>query len=410
MARAFASGSPFCWICDLTDHQTDEIDGLVDALTALFPDGAVLHEPAFEGAEWAYVKECVDTGWVSTAGSYVSKFESMLAEVTGAQSVSSTVSGTAALHMCLLLAGVKLDEEVIVPTLTFAGTANAVAHCHAVPHLVDINAQDLGIDAVRLDAYLDDITSIRGGTCVNDLTGRPIRAVVCVHVFGHAADLDALVEVCDRHCLTLIEDAAESLGTYYNGIHTGNHGRLAALSFNGNKIVTTGGGGAVMTNDPELGRRARHLTTTAKLPHAWEYDHDQVGYNYRMPNINAALGCAQLERLEGYVERKRELAFSYAKKFANLPGIAVISEPPRSQSNYWLNAIILDQSLAVRREELLRRCHENNVLVRPAWNPMHRLKPFRDCPRMEVSVAEDLCERILNLPSSATLRLSELGD
>ena len=286
---------------------------VVKALASVVRPPAALHEPEIAGNEWTYVKECLDTGWVSSVGSYVDRFEAMIAEQTGAKHAIATVNGTAALHACYTLAGVKAGDEVIVPTLTFVGTANAVAYLGAAPHFADSDERTLGLDPVSLEEHLSDIAEVRDGACVNRISGRPIKAVVAVHLYGHPADLDALAAVCRRFDLTLIEDAAESIGSYYKGRHTGNHGRLAALSFNGNKIVTTGGGGAILTNDDALAAIAKHLTTTAKRPHAWAYDHDRVGFNYRMPNINAAMGCAQLERLEDMLERKRTLAGATTK-------------------------------------------------------------------------------------------------
>ena len=280
---------------------------VVEALASVVPAPAELHEPEIAGREWEYVKECLDTGWVSTAGAYVDRFETMLADVTGVAHAVAIVNGTAALHAALALAGVEAGDEVIVPTLTFVATANAVAYLGARPHFADSEEKTLGLDAAKLADHLERITDIQGGRCINTHTGRPIRAVICMHTFGHPVDLDVLTEVCRRFGLVLIEDAAESLGSYYKGRHTGAWGRLSVLSFNGNKTVTTGGGGAILTNDADLARAARHLTTTAKMPHDWEFVHDQIGYNYRMPNVNAAIGCAQLERLGDFVERERRL-------------------------------------------------------------------------------------------------------
>jgi perosamine synthetase len=280
------------------------------------PEGPVaLHEPEFAGNEWDYVKECLDTGWVSSAGAYVDRFERDLCDYTGVTHAVVTSNGTSALHMCLLLAGVQAGEEVLMPTLTFIATANAVSYLSATPHFVDSEAVSLGVDALKLDAYLRDIAKLVDGVCINQRTGAVIRALVVMHVFGHPSDLDALNEVARRWGLVLVEDAAESVGSFYHGRHTGNTGLVSALSFNGNKVVTTGGGGAVLTNDPQLGRRAKHLTTTARTPHRWSFLHDEVGYNYRLPNINAALGCAQLERLPSMIERKRALANCYEQAF-----------------------------------------------------------------------------------------------
>ena len=364
---------------------------------------ASLHQPEFRGREWEYLKDCIDTGWVSSVGSYVDRFESDLRQVTGAGHAIATCNGTAALHMCLLLAGVRGGDEVIVPTLTFVATANAVAYIGALPHFADCEAGSLGIDAAALDDYLRAAAAVRDGNCFNKRSGARIRALVVMHVFGHPCDLDAIAEVAARWRLVLIEDAAESLGSSYKGRHTGNMGLVSALSFNGNKIVTTGGGGAVLTNDAALGRRAKHLTTTARLPDRWQFLHDEVGYNYRMPNLNAALGCAQLERLPSFLLRKRQLAARYQAAFADVDGVDFVPEPAGTDSNYWLNAIVLDPRFVGRRDELLATLNDAGYSSRPIWTLMHRLPMFGGCPRMELPVAERLSASVINLPSSAAL-------
>jgi perosamine synthetase len=381
---------------------------VVKALASVARPPAALHEPEIAGNEWTYVKECLDTGWVSSVGSYVDRFEAMIAEQTGARHAIATINGTAALHACYTLAGVEAGDEVIVPTLTFVGTANAVAYLGAIPHFADSEEQTLGLDAAKLEEHLNEIAEPGTERCVNRLTGRPIKAAVVVHLYGHPANLDALNSVCRRFGIGLIEDAAESLGSYYKGRHTGNDGRLAALSFNGNKIVTTGGGGAILTNDDALATAAKHLTTTAKRPHAWAYDHDRVGFNYRMPNINAAMGCAQLERLEDMLERKRVLAERYRQAFVGMPGIGVFSEPADCRSNFWLNTLVLEGADAALRDAILEESASAGLMCRPAWTPMHCLPMFEDCPRMDLSVAEDLYERIINVPSSPALANAEL--
>ena len=364
---------------------------------------AALHEPEFAGNEWAYVKDCLDTGWVSTAGQYVEQFETMLCDFTGARHAVATVNGTAALHAALLVAGVGAGDEVIVPSLTFVATANAVAHCGAIPHFADVEMTTLSLDAGRLRRHLARVAARTDGGWCNQETGRPIRAIVCMHTFGHPSDLDGLLAVAAEFKLPLIEDAAESLGSYYKERHTGTFGQLGVLSFNGNKTVTTGGGGAILTDDDGLAARARHLTTTAKLPHAWAFEHDQVGYNYRMPNINAALGCAQLEQLPGFIARKRQLAQRYQDVFAGVPGISIVREPAGSHSNYWLNALLLDADDVALRDAILVACHDRGIGARPAWTPMHQLAMFGDAPRDDLAVTESLCRRLINLPSSPRL-------
>jgi len=362
-----------------------------------------LHEPEFGGREWQYVKECLDTGWVSSVGSYVDRFERDLAAFTGAAHAVATSNGTSALHVCLLLAGVQAGDEVLMPTLTFIATANAVSYVAATPHFVDSESVSLGVDAARLDAYLRDAARMVDGVCVNRATGASIRALVVMHVFGHPADLDALAETARRWNLVLIEDAAESLGSSYHGRHTGNVGRLSALSFNGNKVITTGGGGAILTNDAALGKRAKHLTTTARTPHRWSFLHDEVGYNYRLPNLNAALGCAQLEQLPAMLDRKRTLAARYEKAFAGLPGVSFLHEPPGTASNYWLNAIVLDEPHAMLRDALLAGLNDAGYMSRPLWTLMHHLPMYKACPRMDLPVAERMEASVVNLPSSARL-------
>jgi perosamine synthetase len=368
------------------------------------PDKRIaLHEPEFRGEEWTYVKDCIDTGWVSSVGSYVDRFERDLAAFVGCKHAIATSNGTSALHICLILAGVESGDEVLIPTLTFIATANAVSYIHAVPHFVDSEIISLGVDAERLDKYLESVAQVVDGVCINRVTGRRIRALVVMHVFGHPSDLDALIEVARRWNLALVEDAAESLGSYYHGRHTGNFGQLAALSFNGNKVVTTGGGGAILTNDSDLAKRAKHISTTARVAHEWNFLHDEVGYNYRMPNINAALGCAQLERLPSMVERKRRLADGYAKAFAAINGVRFVGEPHGTSSNYWLNAIMLDNELASHRDELLGALNDAGFMSRPVWTLMHKLPMYRAYPRMDLSVAEQIEAQLINLPSSPGL-------
>lgn len=381
------------------------LDGAVLAAVrrATGAEKAALHEPEFAGREWEYVKECLDTGWVSSVGKMVDRFESMLAEITGAERAVAIVNGTAALHMAVMLAGVKAGDEVILPAFTFIATANAVSYAGAVPHFADIETVTIGLDAAKLDAHLRDIGRIGAEGCVNRVTGRPIRAVIVMHAFGHPADLDGLAEVCARHELALIEDAAESLGSYYRGKHTGPLARVGALSFNGNKVVTTGGGGAVLTNDPALGARAKHLSTTARLAAGWNFVHDEVGYNYRLPNINAALGCAQLERLPDFIARKRRIAERYRTAFADVEGVAFVSEPPGSTSNYWLCNVMLEFARAEEQHAVLKALNDSGFGARPAWTPMHRLPMYRDCPRADLTVTDDVFRRLVSLPSSPAL-------
>ena len=362
-----------------------------------------LHEPSFGGAEWRYIKDCLDSGWVSSAGSYVETFEQKLAETTGAGQAVATVNGTAALHLCLIGAGVQEGEEVIAPALTFVASINAIAYCGAVPHFADCDASDLGLDAAKLAEHLDEIGEARDDGFYNRQSGRRIAAVLVTHVLGHAADLEPLAELCRSRGLPLIEDAAEALGSRYKGRHVGNHGLVSALSFNGNKIMTTGGGGAVLTSDEDLADRLKHLSTTARPGHPWRYDHDAVGYNYRLPNINAALGCAQLEQLRGFLESKRRLADRYRLAFGSVTGVTFFAPPREEESNHWLNALLLDQADQGLLDDCLAALHAEGILARPLWTPMHKLAPYSDAPCMDLSVVEDIAARLICLPSSARL-------
>ncbi|MFZ3131153.1 MAG: LegC family aminotransferase [Desulfosporosinus sp.] len=379
---------------------------IIQTLQSVLPreqKSIALHEPLFKGNEWNYVKKCLDSGWVSSAGRNVDLFEKQLAEYSGIKHVIAVVNGTAALHICLQLAGVTTGDEVLVPALTFIATANAVSYSGAVPHFADNEERTLGLDPFKLGDYLHEISELRAESCFNKKSGRRIKAVVPMHTFGHPVDIDPLIEVCQRYKLMLVEDAAESLGSLYKGYHTGSWGRLSALSFNGNKIVTTGGGGAILTNESSLAVLARHLTQQAKLPHAWSFNHDMVGYNYRMPNINAALGCAQLEQLPEFIEQKRSLAVRYQEAFADLKGVKAFKEAAFARSNYWLNVLLLDEEYSAARDTILELTNKLGIMTRPAWTLMHKLPMYQYCPRMDLSVAENLERRIINLPSSAFL-------
>ena len=362
-----------------------------------------LHEPEFRGREREYLAECIDTGWVSSAGKFVDRFEAMLAEYTGAKYAVATVNGSAALQVCLRLAGVGQGDEVLVPSLTFIATANAVSYALGTPHFVESEEATLGVDAAKLEAYLKESAELCREGCVNRRTGATIRALMPMHTFGHPVDLDGLAALCARWRIALVEDAAESLGSTYKGRHTGNFGLAAGLSFNGNKIVTSGGGGAILSNDAKIGARAKHLTTTARVPHKWSFIHDEVGYNYRLPNLNAALGCAQLERLPDLLARKRALASRYQDAFKGVAGVRFAAEPANCRSNYWLNTILLDAPDSAAREAVLEALNREGFGARPAWTLMHRLPMYQHCPRMDLAFTEDLERRIVNLPSSAAL-------
>jgi aminotransferase in exopolysaccharide biosynthesis len=380
---------------------SEQIVSAIRSVTGSEP--VVLHEPRFGGNEWVYLKECLDSTFVSSVGKFVDQFEDDLAKFTGAKHAVAVVNGTAALHIALKLAGVERNDEVLVPALSFVATANAVTYCCAIPHFVDSEVATLGIDAVKLREYLTEKTEQRTGYCVNRSTGRVIRALVPMHTFGHPVDLDRLLAVAHDFNIALVEDAAESLGSYYHGQHTGTFGLMGTLSFNGNKTITTGGGGAILTNNTELARYAKHLTTTAKLPHAWEYRHDEIGYNYRMPNLNAALGCAQLEQLPAMIASKRWLYEQYQAAFASVAGVKLVMEPSQCQSNYWLQTLLLDPELANQRDSILMATNKAGLMTRPAWILMQELAPFKDCPRMDIAVANTLSQSLINIPSSSGL-------
>lgn len=365
-------------------------DALVDFLSGQ-KKPVHLHEPYFTGNEKKYVADCIETGWVSSVGSYVDCFGKDLSDYVGAHAVP-VMNGTAALHLCLKMCGIKPGDEVLVPALTFVATANAVSYCGAVSHFVDIEPGSLGVCPEKLRGYLEGLSEEARGK---------IKALIVTHIFGHPADLEGLRAVCDEFDLVMIEDIAEALGSTYKGRHVGTHGDMAALSFNGNKIMTTGGGGAVITKDADQAAHAKHLTTVAKTPDPYTYIHDEVGYNYRMPNINAALGCAQLESLDGYLAKKRKLAGAYEALFAGIDGAEFMREPENTKSNYWLNTILLDS--VESRNAVIDGLRENDIHVRGAWELLNHLDMYKACPKMDLSVAEDLAPRVMNLPSSVFL-------
>lgn len=368
------------------------------------PSGMLpLHEPEFSGNEWSMVKDTLDTTFVSSVGKYVDRFEQMLAEFTGAKHAIAVSNGTSALQVAIMLAGVRPGDEVIVPALSFVATANAVAHAGAVPHFVDSSAQTMGMDPGALGSYLASVAEKTSEGTRNRLTGRRLGAVVPMHTYGHPVEIGSLMEVAADFDLPVVEDAAESLGSFYKGRHTGTFGLLGTLSFNGNKIVTTGGGGAILTNDSELARRAKHLTTTAKQPHKWEFRHDAVAWNYRLPNLNAALGCAQLERLSTTIARKRALAENYRAVFETSPTLHFMGEPPDSISNYWLCTVALRQPDLTVRDQLLLAANEAGYQCRPTWTLLHKLPMYAQSPCAPVPVAEALEASLINIPSSAKL-------
>lgn len=365
------------------------------------PEGNIfLHEPCFIGNEKKYLNECIDSTFVSSVGKFVDRFEEMVAEYTEARKTVVCVNGTNALHMAMLLAGVEAGDEVLTQPLTFIATANAIRYIGAKPVFLDVDRDTMGLSPLKMEEWLKENAEVQSGECINKYTGRRIKACVPMHTFGHPVHLDELVELCEKYHIRLVEDAAESLGSFYKGRHTGTFGKVGVISFNGNKTITTGGGGMLLFMDEELGKYAKHLTTQAKVPHRWEFVHDYVGYNYRMPNINAALGCAQMEHLQEFVDNKRELAFQYADFFSNT-GIAFFTEPENCRSNYWLNVILLQDK--THRDLFLEETNGQGIMTRPVWQLMNRLPMFRDCLCGDLSNAEWLEERVVNIPSSVRL-------
>ena len=362
-----------------------------------------LHEPFFSGNETKYLEECVSTNFVSSVGIFVSKFEKMLSDLTGAKHVIATVNGTSALHLSLLCLGIRSKDEVLLPTLTFVGSANSIRYCNAIPHFCDISEDDLNLDLDKLRDHLKFTAEKHHAHTINKYTNNRIAAIMPVHVYGQPVDMETLLSIASEYKLTIVEDAAESLGSFLNKKHTGTFGKIGCLSFNGNKIVTTGGGGAILTSDDMLAKQIRHMSTTAKSPHPWELSHDEIGYNYRMPNINAALGCAQLELFSNLLENKRNLHMKYKKELDGIPWLRLISENKESISNYWLNTVILNNNEDCFQKGLVETCHKEKIFLRPSWKPLHLLPMFQSCPKSELNTASFLQKKIINLPSSAFL-------
>jgi len=367
---------------------------------------AKLHEPTFSNLEEEFVTKCIRSGYVSSVGSYVDEFESRLQDFTGARNVIAVVNGTSALHLSLLLAGVKEKDEVIVPSLSFVATANAVSYLGATPHFVDCDEKNLGMSSNALKDWLQNISEVSAGECRNKITGKRIKAMVPMHALGHPCYMDELLQIAHDFRIQVVEDAAESLGSFYKDKHTGTLGLLGALSFNGNKIITTGGGGAILTDNDEIAKQAKHLSTTAKKDHAWEYFHDAIGFNYRMPNINAALGCAQMENIEKLIEAKRKLYYAYKSSFSKINGLTVLGEPENCTSNFWLQAILLDNKFSYLKDEILKKTNFDGLMTRPLWKLIFKLPSYSNCPRSPTPVAEELEKNVINIPSSAGIQWS----
>jgi aminotransferase in exopolysaccharide biosynthesis len=375
---------------------------IVDYIKDLYgQDFVPLSVPQFIGNEKKYLNECIDTTFVSSVGKFVDRFEDDMAAYTGARRAVVCVSGTNALHMALMLAGVERDNEVLTQALTFIATCNAISYIGAHPVFIDVDKQTMGLSPDAVKAWLTAHAEVRNGHCYNKQTGRRVKACVPMHTFGHPVRIEELAVICAEWHLELVEDAAESIGSKYKGKHTGLFGKVGVLSFNGNKTITTGGGGMLLFNDEELGTLAKHLTTQAKVPHRWEFRHDHIGYNYRMPNINAALGCAQLEHLDEYVADKRATAAAYAEYFKQVDDIQFFTEPENCFSNYWLNAVILKDHEA--QQAFLQYTNDHGVMTRPIWELMSRLPMFEHCQHDELENTIFFADRVVNIPSSVRL-------
>lgn len=359
-----------------------------------------LHEPKFIGNEKKYLNKCIDTSYVSSVGKYVSELEKKIAKYTGAKFAIATTNGTAALHISLLLAGLEENDEVITQSLNFIASCNAINYCKAKPIFIDVDKDTMGLSPSALKSFLKKNTIIKDRKCINKKTKKIIKACVPMHSYGHPCRIEEIKKILHKYHIFLIEDAAESLGSFYKNKHTGTFGKLGVISFNGNKIITSGGGGCIITNDKKLAKKAKHLTTTAKIPHKWEFKHDMIGYNYRMPNLNAALLLAQLEKLKYFLKNKRELAKKYEVFFKNSKYI-FFKEPKNCRSNYWLNSIILKNRN--NRNQFLKKTNNNDIMTRPIWRLMNKLPMFKNSQCDNLKNSHWLFERVVNIPSSVSL-------
>ena len=377
-------------------------DDVIDFIQNLYPENKSipLHEPRFSGNEKKYLVECIDSTFVSSVGKFVDEFEDKIANYTDAKYAIATSNGTSALHISLLLANVEQDDEIITQPLTFVAICNAISYCGAKPIFIDVDKDTMGLSPSSLKEFLKNNTKVKNNQCINKKTGKVIRVCLPMHTFGHPCRIDEIKEICDNHHIFLIEDAAESVGSKYKGRHTGTFGQVGVMSFNGNKIITAGGGGCIVTNDKALAKKAKHLTTTAKIPHKWNFNHDMTGYNYRMPNLNAALLVAQLENLDNFIRSKRKLASVY-EEFFNYIDCDFVKEPMESKSNYWLNTILLKNKQ--QRDSFLEVANTAGVMTRPIWTLMSKLPMFINCQKGDLTNAEWLEDRIVNIPSSVIL-------
>lgn len=362
-----------------------------------------LHEPCFDQEDKDSLNSCIESTFVSSTGPAIEQFENGISEFTGLPHTCAVINGTSALHLALLVSDIKAEEEVLVPSMCFVATANAVSYVGATPHFVEINSECLSVDPVLLDDYLNENATVQSGVCINKMTNKPIKSLIVMHTFGYPAKLDELKEVCDKYSLILIEDAAEALGSFYKNKHVGHHGKFSILSFNGNKVITSGGGGMLMSKDKSSIDHVQLLSRTAKKAHAWEIGHTDIGYNYRMPNLNASLGCSQLNKLEQFLKNKQALHKNYLSQFRKLNELHLLTSSNDVTWNTWLNTCILNPDKIIYKEELIKALHNEKIYVRSAWCPLHTLDMYKNCPKMKLDITNDFFNRIINLPSSAFL-------
>jgi perosamine synthetase len=375
---------------------------IIQQIKSFFPNQAFipLHEPRFTGNDKAYVMDAIDSTYVSSVGKYVDQFEAMMRDYTGAKYAIACVNGTAALHMSLILAGVKRDELVLTQAVSFIATCNAISYIGAEPVFIDIDKSSLGLSPAALLSFFKANTKVENGQCIHIVTGKRIAACVPMHTFGHPIDIGTILEICNTYAVPLIEDAAESIGSKYKGQHTGTFGLLGAFSFNGNKTVTCGGGGVIVTNNEAIAKLGKYLTTQAKTPHRWEFNHDRIGYNYRLPNLNAALACAQMEQIDDFIKNKRALSSMYQQFFQGTD-IEFVKEPIDTQSNYWLNAILLKDK--AEQIKFLTESNDNGVMTRPIWTLTNKFPMFSHCIQDDLANSRDIENRLVNIPSSVRI-------
>jgi perosamine synthetase len=377
---------------------------VVNAIRSVLGKGAhQLHEPLLKGKEIIFVSDTIKRNFVSTAGEYVNRFEKAVKKFSKSNHAIAVVNGTQAIFVSLKVLGVRKDDEVLVPALTFVGTVNAISYIGAHPHFIDSSWENFGVNCDKLEKYLSKNAQIIGNRCINKSTGNVIKAIVPVHIFGHPCDIEKVIKISKKFKLAVVEDAAEALGSFHKKKHLGTFGDIGCFSFNGNKIITTGGVGMIITNQAKLAKKIKHLTTTAKLKHKWEYIHDEVGYNFRMPSINAALGLAQLLKLRTFLKAKRKLFYKYMKVLKDINGISLFKEPKNAKSNYWLQTLILDKKNSKFKNKILKEFHKKKVFSRPTWQLISDLKPYRNNQKMDLSIARDIYKRSINIPSSQKL-------